>query len=81
MVCGNPEAMPTIIKEKILFPFPITTNRIRLTEVAGSAQIAIKLDILGTSSINLYRGDPTFTKARFTKGRCCCLISLNKTWV
>lgn len=68
MVFGNPEAMPTIIKEKILFPFPITTNRIRLTEVAGSAQIAIKLDVLGTSSINLYRGDPTFTKQLFDRG-------------
>ena len=61
-------AIPEIFGSKVYFPYPVTTNRIRLNIVEGGFQIATKIDLLGTTSINLYRSDPTFVVEKYEKG-------------
>lgn len=43
---------------KIHFPYPLVTTRIRLNIVEADLQIALKLNLLGTTPSYVYRNDP-----------------------
>ena len=56
--CGNKREQHQIISAKIHFPYPLVTARIRLNIVEADLQIAIKLNLLGTTPSYVYRNDP-----------------------
>ena len=56
--CGNGRDLSNIVSAKMYFPYPFVTARIRLDIVEADFQIAIKLNLLGTTPSYVFRNDP-----------------------
>ena len=66
-----------IITRGILFPDPLTTDRIRLNVVEGDFPAVVKMDFFGTTPDKSYSVDPVFEKKIYQNGMNRCIYCKN----
>ncbi len=56
----------TVISRRVLFPYPVVTDRFVLTVQSGAEPLVFKMDFIGADPDKKYAIDPIFTAKTYT---------------